>query len=203
VKAFQSIGPVVGLGRPGEAIGVGRILTTEEDWKAAASKLIEQALCVICLPSSRSGTLWELDLIFERGFQSKTIFVMPPLPMGWLNYQYQAWYQAWLPKRWRYEYEPVIEIQQDWAELVLKMKEFNVKFPNYREEGVLFYINSDNAPVFQDLNLHSPRSIRYAVRELLKIPDLFGVPSWVGWDRRAVRPTFARDHRSSSSRPTK
>jgi hypothetical protein len=51
VKAFQSIGPVVGLGRPGEAIGVGRILTTEEGWKAAANKLIEQALCVICVPS--------------------------------------------------------------------------------------------------------------------------------------------------------
>jgi len=80
VKAFQSIGPVVGLGRPGEAVGVGRILTTEEGWKAAASKLIEQALCVICVPSSKSGTLWELEQIFERGFESKTVFVMPPFP---------------------------------------------------------------------------------------------------------------------------
>jgi hypothetical protein len=154
VKAFQSIGPVVGLGRPGEAVGVGRILTTEEGWKAAASKLIEQALCVICVPSSKSGTLWELEQIFERGFEGKTVFVMPPFPHPLRN-------------------EPLFHIEQDWDELVIKMKKFDVNFPNYRSEGALFYINSDNAPVFQDLNLHSPQLIRNAIQELLKLPPLF------------------------------
>jgi hypothetical protein len=40
------------------------------------------------------------------------MFVMPPLPRPWRN-------------------EPMFEIEQDWAELVLKMKELNVEFPNY------------------------------------------------------------------------
>jgi len=67
----------------------------------------------------------------------------------------------------------MFHIEQDWEELVLKMKEFDVNFPNYRSKGALFYINSDNAPVFQDLNLHSPQLIRNAIQELLKLPPLF------------------------------
>jgi hypothetical protein len=74
------LSPIIGLGRPGEAIGAGRILTSEEEWKTIAARMIDQAMYIICIPSSHAGTLWEIDRIVECGLLSKTFFIMPRLP---------------------------------------------------------------------------------------------------------------------------
>ena len=47
--------PVLALGNPGEAYGVGRILENEDSWKSAVSNLMRQASLILCMPSGRPG----------------------------------------------------------------------------------------------------------------------------------------------------
>jgi hypothetical protein len=77
--AVSSHAPLVALGRPGEQVGAGRLLTTEESWQSEFTRLSASAKIIFILPSSKSGTKWELRNIFENeSLLSKTIFVIPP-----------------------------------------------------------------------------------------------------------------------------
>ena len=80
VEAFRSTLPVVALGKPGETFGVGRILVDEDSWQKAASELMQRASLLICLPSSRPGSHWEMNQITLNHYLSKTVFIMPPNP---------------------------------------------------------------------------------------------------------------------------
>jgi uncharacterized membrane protein YgcG len=86
--------PVVALGKPGEAFGAGRILTTDQHWKEEILQLIENAKLIMIIPSHHEGTLWEIGRLREGTYFDKTIFVMPPeikLDGGWLS---ETWSQA-------------------------------------------------------------------------------------------------------------
>jgi len=61
VEAFRDTMPVVALGKPGETHGVARILVDDENWQSAASELMPRALLLICVPSSRPESQWELN----------------------------------------------------------------------------------------------------------------------------------------------
>jgi hypothetical protein len=124
VEAMRRKSPVVGLGRPGEALGVGRILTNEEDWRAAATKLIDRAMYIFCIPSSRAGTLWEIDHVLEHNLLAKTIFIMPPLSNA--------------KPIWR----KIIGLEDDWGNLIVEMKKRGLSFPQYKNNGMLFRITS-------------------------------------------------------------
>jgi hypothetical protein len=52
--------PMIALGHPGEAIGAGRIFTTEEHWKEEILRLIENASLILLIPSHHEGTQWEI-----------------------------------------------------------------------------------------------------------------------------------------------
>jgi hypothetical protein len=156
VKAMRWTSPVVGLGRPGEALGVGRILTNEEDWRAAVTGLIDCAEYIFCIPSGHPGTLWEIDHIVEHSFLTKTVFIMPPLPQT---------FGAWPP--WRKKKVGVVGLEEDWANLIVEMKKRGLSFPKYDEEGMLFSIKSANSVDTQTFKLASPRSIRRGVEALV------------------------------------
>jgi hypothetical protein len=151
VKAMRWISPIIGLGRPGEAFGVGRILVSEEDWRGVAAKLIDLAAYIICIPSSRTGTLWELDYIAERGLLYKTIFVMPPLPPKGLF------------SRKRFE------LSDDWDKLVIEAKKRGIPFPEYENRAVLFCVRSTSSIEKMEFKLNSFRSIRKSVKALIKM----------------------------------
>ena len=70
--------PLIALGRPGEAIGAGRIQTRDEMWQADILRLLDAASFILLIPSHRQGTLWEIDRLKERCLFGKTILVMPP-----------------------------------------------------------------------------------------------------------------------------
>jgi len=80
VEAFRYTMPVVGLGKPGETFGVGRILVDENNWQSAASELMSRASLIICLPSSHPGSHWEMNQIILNNYLSKAVFIMPPDP---------------------------------------------------------------------------------------------------------------------------
>jgi hypothetical protein len=69
--AFRDYGRVVALGRPGEVFGVGRLLSSEEDWWNKAVDLMRNAVMILCIPSMCSGTKKELNHIIDYGYLQK------------------------------------------------------------------------------------------------------------------------------------
>jgi hypothetical protein len=145
--------PVIGLGKPGEALGVGRIFVDEEAWKSAVSELMKRAALIICVPSSHPGSLWELNHLIQNGYLTKTLFLMPPSEVS--------------PK----------EIHKDWVQLVEHTKIIGLAFPDYpqsrfrwigfkQKAGTLFSINPAGGSVTEKFFLSSKRSIRKAVARL-------------------------------------
>lgn len=77
-NACRPWGPLLGLGRPGEAIGAGRIYSSDEDWEEMFFRLAEKARSIIVVPAISTCTFLEIEWIKSNGFLSKTIFLMPP-----------------------------------------------------------------------------------------------------------------------------
>jgi hypothetical protein len=77
-KCLEPHGPLIGLGRPGEQIGAGRITSDEESWQKLVTALAANARLLFLLPALDSGTRWEMDLVFSQpGLLGKTIFIVP------------------------------------------------------------------------------------------------------------------------------
>ncbi|MBT0963740.1 hypothetical protein [Denitromonas iodatirespirans] len=70
--------PLVALGRPGEAIGAGRIAVSDAEWKAMFQRLIDAARWIIMIPSDQGETGWEVQQLVAQGLLGKTVFIMPP-----------------------------------------------------------------------------------------------------------------------------
>lgn len=79
-KTLGKFAPTLALGVPGEAIGFGRVQSTEETWKETILKLIENATIVICVPGSNKGTMWEIKtLLSSHNYLHKSVFLLPPV----------------------------------------------------------------------------------------------------------------------------
>lgn len=77
--ALDGYTPLVALGRPGEQVGAGRILTTDENWRQVFSHLANKATLILLLPSPQPGTTWELRIVLNDFILlSKTLFIIPP-----------------------------------------------------------------------------------------------------------------------------
>lgn len=78
---------LIALGRPGEHLGAGRILTSDDAWQALAADLIDKAQYLILIPSTRPGTLWEIDYLKKNGHLPKTLII---LPQSRVSYNYDS-----------------------------------------------------------------------------------------------------------------
>jgi hypothetical protein len=70
--------PLIALGRPGEAIGAGRISTNEGTWWECFLKLADAAEKLFVVPSDNSGTKREIEWIKSTGNLKKCVFICPP-----------------------------------------------------------------------------------------------------------------------------
>ncbi|KAA3655011.1 MAG: hypothetical protein DWQ11_02335, partial [Proteobacteria bacterium] len=70
--------PLVALGRPGEAIGAGRIAVGDTVWKAMFQRLAGAARWIVMIPSDQGETRWEVQQLVAQGLLGKTVFIMPP-----------------------------------------------------------------------------------------------------------------------------
>lgn len=76
--ALRGAGHFVALGRPGEALGAGRLPTAEAEWQDSVRLLINAATLCIVIPSAASGTQWEIRHIVQTGQLEKCCILMPP-----------------------------------------------------------------------------------------------------------------------------
>jgi hypothetical protein len=70
--------PIIGLGKPGEAFGAGRILATEDEWQDVFLLLANSATGIVMIPSAANWTFWEFTRLVERTWLGKTVFVQLP-----------------------------------------------------------------------------------------------------------------------------
>lgn len=77
-RAVRPLGRLVALGRPLEHIGAGRLQVDDDKWKEAVRLLMSKARLLIVLPSSRIGTLDEIEMILESGLIERTVVIDPP-----------------------------------------------------------------------------------------------------------------------------
>jgi len=112
VEALTEVMPIIALGRPGEAIGVGRILTDETDWKTAAAELMLDASLIICIPSAHPGSAWEFEQLIRNGYLRKTVFLMPRALESFSSLQEQ---------------------RRDWDLVAEQMGHYGIMVPHYRE----------------------------------------------------------------------
>lgn len=77
-RAARRLGRLIGLGEPLEHIGAGRVLVTENEWREAVGVLMRRAELIVMLPSSRAGTLEEINTVLSGELIRKTVFVDPP-----------------------------------------------------------------------------------------------------------------------------
>ena len=143
-QAIGRVGPLVALGHPGEAIGAGRILTGEEDWKTDIGTLMKRAKGILLVPSDRPGTLWEIDTLKQEGLLGKVIFVMPPRSTG--------------------EHDT----RQRWETARQTLRDRGLETPDYDERGMLFVLEADGrVSNVEPLLLTSARKVRKSLKRLL------------------------------------
>jgi hypothetical protein len=135
IEAFVSTMPVVALGKPGETFGVGRILVDEDSWQKAASELMQRASLLICLPSSRPGSHWEMNQIMLNHYFSKTVFIMPP--------------------KWELEKE----LKADWDLLKQQVASKGITIPEYKTGGLLFSVDATRQCVTEKFSLDSTQKL--------------------------------------------
>jgi len=127
-EAVENGLPLVAFGRPGEQIGAGRIMTSEERWKEDVALLATAALVIFLFPSTRPGTLWETDWLTQRKMLKKTIFVMPPIRKKSVFFKSSPQTYDW---------------RSIWPELASTMRNRGIEFPEYDHKGQLFTLGND------------------------------------------------------------
>ena len=142
--AVRRIAPLIALGRPGEAIGAGRIVTDDAAWKGDVLTLMRRARAILLVPSSRPGTLWEIETLQREGLWSKVVFIMPPRTKGDLD------------------------SRERWEEARRAMAAEGLEAPEYQERGLLFEVGIDGRVTnVEPMLLNSARQVRKSMRRLL------------------------------------
>lgn len=76
--ATRPFGELIALGEPLEHIGAGRVLVDESAWRHAVHALCQFAELIVVLPSSRPGTLWEIERILDSSLIERTVLIDAP-----------------------------------------------------------------------------------------------------------------------------
>jgi hypothetical protein len=79
-KAFEHIGPMIAIGRPGEVLpeaGAARAYFTDDQWQAAVYHYMDISRLVVLRAGLSKGLLWEIQNSTQRLDPSKLILLIP------------------------------------------------------------------------------------------------------------------------------
>jgi hypothetical protein len=126
--------PFIALGRPGEAVGAGRISTSDDTWWDVFLPVATSAEKIFVVPSYKSGTKREIEWLKSSGNLRKCIFVCPPT---------------------RYNSN---------AEWDRSVQELPIQMPSYSTEGKLFRLDASGHLVREvPIGVNNRAGIRYAI----------------------------------------
>ena len=168
-NAIRQIGPLIALGRAGEAIGAGRITTDDEKWQTDIRVLMDRARAILAVPSNRPGTMWEMETLRTANLLHKVIFVMPPRSKGDLD------------------------TRASWEHAREAMTGHGLEPPAYDDRGLLFEVGPDGRICnVEAMLLTSPRQVRKSLKRLLSYDGQSGgfLKAAAKAERRARRDVF-------------
>lgn len=76
-----SLGPVVALGNPTDAIppyGAARGYFQDSDWQNMVARLMEQAIAIVICVDDTESLWWEIEFVVEHKYLDKTLFLLHP-----------------------------------------------------------------------------------------------------------------------------
>jgi hypothetical protein len=79
-KAFEHIGPMIAIGKPGEVLpeaGAARAYFTDDQWQAAVYHYMDISRLVVLRAGLSKGLLWEIQNSIQRLDPSKLILLIP------------------------------------------------------------------------------------------------------------------------------
>jgi hypothetical protein len=117
---LEPYGALVGLGRPGEADGAGRVDSNEASWRQKAATLAMASDLILLVPSDRPGTVEEMKLVAQAGYLGKTIFLMPPEVDG-----------------------GKFDVADEWSKAKEAASALGLALPDYQPEGAFLAFASD------------------------------------------------------------
>lgn len=126
-RATRKVGPLVALGEPLEHIGAGRVKVTDDTWQRAVELLSDHAALIVLLPSSRAGTLWEVERILNSDLVKRTVMIDPPNGEG----------------RWGRKYSQADE----WGQVRSAFAKRGFEIPQDSRAGQMIFFGDDTAPV--------------------------------------------------------
>jgi len=147
-QAVRPIGTMVGLGRPLEHEGAGRITLSDDIWQQAIAALMAHAELIIMLPSPDGGTRWEVETLLGSELMEKTVIIDPP------NHASR-----------RKDYDPVGE----WAEAREVFASKGYQLPEDEPDGQLVWFGTAQEPAARHhLSLDEVRDMRRFFKRIAK-----------------------------------
>ena len=145
-NALANDGLLVGLGRPGEAIGAGRLSTSEDEWREEVVLLFSYCACAFVIPGAQSGTRWEVETVKRLGLLQKAIFIMPPFSHDF-------------------------DVAAHWQKARSALSDVGVWLPEYQKEGSLFTVRNDGQLALtraMPSSMEKPNDLRKALSAFLE-----------------------------------
>ncbi len=75
---FADVGPMVAIGRPGDAlpmVGAGRIYVSDAAWKDVVKVMMDGSRAIVLRVGHSAGLRWEVETIVARGYAPKTVLL--------------------------------------------------------------------------------------------------------------------------------
>jgi hypothetical protein len=154
--AVRPIGRLVALGESLEHFGAGRIASSEAAWQDAAIRLIRHAALILVVPSTRPGTLWEIEYLLTNGHMNKTVFLdVPNIRVASSHFAQQA----------------------EWAGVGVLVAASGYQWPADNPEGALIFFGAATAPqLVEPLKLGQTLPLREAVDRIRALVERTAVP---------------------------
>jgi hypothetical protein len=149
-QATRPLGELVALGQPLEHIGAGRVLVDEDKWQDAVQALTRFAELIVILPSSRPGTLWEIERLLDGNLIPRTVLIDAP------NSQQRA--------------KDGFAQNREWAQVREAFAARGYEMPEDSPAGVLLYFGTEKTPqVRARLDIDAEHNIRRFFKRVLTL----------------------------------
>jgi hypothetical protein len=102
VGRLMTLGPVVAIGKPGEALsplGAAREYVHGPDWQERVRNLLGESSWVVAILGSGEGLEWEYQQIVQRDLTGRFILVVPPATPEVFRERWDMFQQAFPPAR--------------------------------------------------------------------------------------------------------
>ena len=88
-QALAALGPLVAIGRPGEALpprGFARLYLDGNDWQGPVADLLRSATVIVLVAGTSPGVAWEVEQSLQSGDLGRVVYIIP----AWKSFDYEV-----------------------------------------------------------------------------------------------------------------